>query len=913
MATRVERVVLELDDNLTTGMAKAAAATALLKRELSGVDGESINASRSTRELGDNIDHTNRSASHGTAELNSYAGRLKLIADLIVGLGPALIPIGAVGIPAVAGLASALAATVVGAGTAILAFHNVGATLTALNKASLNPTATNLRNAQLALSELPPAARKFAQELHDLEPTMFRLRQAAAAGLFPGLEKSLTELHTRTKDVEQILFSVGNELGHLSKEAAHALTGKEWDDFFRFIVDEVPGALEGLGHIIGSVTHGLAELWMAFTPLNHDFTDVIERAAAGFDRWATGLAKTQGFNDFIEYLRTNGPLVADALLAIGNAVLKIVEAGAPLGGPLLRALTGVADAIATIADSDAGPAILATASALAILSRAQATFGKVSASSYGQAIRGVQGIEEATQRAARADGASAALQARAAKQRVAAQEAQSKAIRKTAIRGGLAAAGLALAASGAADKLGIANTATLALTGSIAGPWGAAAGAGVGLLLDLANNAHKYDVNSQELTATLDQQTGALTHNTAAYVAQKLEQDGILQRGQEFGLSVRTLTGYVLGNAGAIDKVNAALDQYGQKQRVIVGAGGNVASTIGGQAAGVSSFGSALEAVRNSVDGNVHSFQRQRQAVKGLGQAFYVAKTSAQQFRDEINRVTDVLAKRSSLRAYHTALLDFRDAVKQNGITLDQNTKKGIANQAALDGIASSAIEMAQTLKGAEQRHFLVQAKKDFIAAAEQLDLTDQQAKNLADNLFKLNKVVSKPKIYVEGIPKSLAQLEAVAAHIRALHNKTVLLSVRHTGGRVVDNGIADGGTVVGPRAPYGDRVLTMLAPGEEVISNRHGQADTHRALLQAINARRYADGGSVAASRVDVAVASTAGPGIDYGRMASAVAQVRPAPSLYGDVHVTDGYGGFRREMERDRAMASLSGVRRV
>jgi hypothetical protein len=34
---------------------------------------------------------------------------------------------------------------------------------------------------------------------------------------------------------------------------------------------------------------------------------------------------------------------------------------------------------------------------------------------------------------------------------------------------------------------------------------------------------------------------------------------------------------------------------------------------------------------------------------------------------------------------------------------------------------------------------------------------------------------------------------------------------------------------VPGPRTPYGDKVLAHLAPGEEVISNRHGQADRFR------------------------------------------------------------------------------------
>jgi hypothetical protein len=45
----------------------------------------------------------------------------------------------------------------------------------------------------------------------------------------------------------------------------------------------------------------------------------------------------------------------------------------------------------------------------------------------------------------------------------------------------------------------------------------------------------------------------------------------------------------------------------------------------------------------------------------------------------------------------------------------------------------------------------------------------------------------------------------------------------------------------------------------------------------------------------------------IDYGRLTRALLAARP---IYGDVHVQDGYGGFRREMEQDRRRAALGSV---
>lgn len=55
----------------------------------------------------------------------------------------------------------------------------------------------------------------------------------------------------------------------------------------------------------------------------------------------------------------------------------------------------------------------------------------------------------------------------------------------------------------------------------------------------------------------------------------------------------------------------------------------------------------------------------------------------------------------------------------------------------------------------------------------------------------------------------------------------------------------ADNGSTVPKGGIYADRYPYLLAPGEEVISNRNGQADRWRPFLKAINAGKLADGGT--------------------------------------------------------------------
>ncbi len=98
----------------------------------------------------------------------------------------------------------------------------------------------------------------------------------------------------------------------------------------------------------------------------------------------------------------------------------------------------------------------------------------------------------------------------------------------------------------------------------------------------------------------------------------------------------------------------------------------------------------------------------------------------------------------------------------------------------------------------------------------------------------------------------AMSQIRQVKAYLDSLHdrhiNVTVSKNTNATIGELAAAGSADGSTVPKTGKPYADRHLYLLADGEEVISNRRGQADRFRPLLKAINAGRLAVGGTAGA-----------------------------------------------------------------
>lgn len=383
MAVRRESVLLELDDQFSSPMARAAAAAALLNTQLDNLNRNTTQSTGSNRGVfGSMVTQLNQvppATRRADNSINTLTGRLSILANVAATIGPALVPIGAVALPAIVGLTAQVGAAALGVGTLVAAFQGVGDTLTALNDAALEPTADNLTAARRAMHELSPAAGDFVLQLQELRPVLADLRDAAAEGFFPGASEGLDSLMQRLPEFEQIFSRVAQTSGTLAEDMGAALASGQFDEFFEMLRTDAPRSLDSFARAAGNIAAGLADIFVAFGPLTAEVDGFLLTASRGFREFADGLSETDGFRDFVAYVRTNGPRVAEAAMAIGDALVQIVQAAAPLGGPALMAIEAFATAIAAIAGSDFGTPILTAVAALSAFNMAMGAFTALSA------------------------------------------------------------------------------------------------------------------------------------------------------------------------------------------------------------------------------------------------------------------------------------------------------------------------------------------------------------------------------------------------------------------------------------------------------------------------------------------------------------------------------------------------------
>lgn len=822
--------MLDVESNVSATMARDAAATALLKRELNSLSKTAVQTRTGVSSLNnssDGLPAVGRNAGRSGSSINQLSGRLALLVKTAAALGPAFVPITTAAVPAIAGLSTQIGFAVLAAGTAVLAFQGVGDALKAMNDARLKPTTANLEKARLAMEKLSPAARELVLKLRDLAPQLKALRDAASEGLLPGVVAGLDAIESRLPQVERILGVIGDALGDALADGGQSLAGGRWDDFFDFIEAEARPTLDVLAKSIGNITHGLAEMWMAFDPLSDDFTGGLLDASNAFDDWAEGLAQTEGFQEFIAYVQETGPQVLDTVGALGNAVLQIGEAAAPLGGPVLRALEAVADVIAEIASSPLGTPIMAAVTAMSALSLASGVFNRAGGAAWKTNISGANGYVAAIGAARRG------------------------------MAVGAASAGLlALSLTDVDEKAGVSNTAQLALMGTLISPgWGTAIGAGVGGLMDLS-------AAYGDLTGEIGRADAALASNDLDALSASLAE--LLALRSELGFGSKGGIG-----SGLLNSLSGNTDEVANKAKMVE---------------------AAIWALKTSGENGAHTFNDVFAPSLGTtARVLDIATASTADFRQQFELLNNALTGRSNFRDFEAAIDAATDALKRNGKTLNRDTAAGRENEAALDAIAATSVKVAEGLRGMNRIRFLKGAREDFINTAIAFGKTRGEAEKLADKLHLLNtQKPSKPKVDDKDIRQAVHtgdDLLDKLININGYHAKATVSITRIAhdvfgGGNILAPPVSGGGRDGDPKTPFYDGGYTGNVGRRQVAGRVHGQefvvnADAtaaNRAVLEAMNAQRGAwrsSAGSYAGSG-QKAIAVRAD--IDYVRLGRAI-----------------------------------------
>ncbi len=244
-----------------------------------------------------------------------------------------------------------------------------------------------------------------------------------------------------------------------------------------------------------------------------------------------------------------------------------------------------------------------------------------------------------------------------------------------------------------------------------------------------------------DYTQSLKADNGVLGENTRLLVANRLEKDGALKASQMLGVASADLVSAVLGEGDALhtvrDRALEVVEAYNLKGQGTVE-----------QLRAAEELLRVLDEEGGAVKGAAEGYKRVADAApeaasttKGFTSVLDDNTHSLKANIEKMNKLYDARLKlRGDKRAFEAAIDDASKALKDNGKTLDVNTEKGRANQAALDTIAQSGRDWVQSLKDQKKPQDEVNAatkesRAEFIKAATSMGMGATAAARLATKL----------------------------------------------------------------------------------------------------------------------------------------------------------------------------------
>lgn len=861
--------------SVSSSMEKVAAASNRTNLGIQTVD-------RGTIQLGRSMDRTGNL-------IDKASGRLRLYSEALLTLGPGLLPLGAAGAVGVAGLAGLFTGATVGALGLAAATQGVSTALEAVNKARLDPTVKNIKAAREEMRRISPEAREWVARVQEVIPLLRKLRDTGAAGLFPGLTESIDDFERLEPILTRFMSRVGEAGGEEIADIADSLDSSRWRPFLRFLSREAPDAIHDVSQLVGDLAHGAAQLWVAFDPGQDKFVDWALDVADAFDRYASSEEGRKDIAAFIDYATENGPKVADFLGSAADAVTQLVQAAAPLGGPTLEILTSLLEVTANLADSDIATPVIAAAAAYTALSRAALIASKATAlagfgaggmfSSAGAArtrgnLRGMRtdiatiGTTWMT--------AGARSQRETARMNAALGRTQARLSGITRAAGPAAATlGLLAVASGDVDDAFVGtNTSMGALIGLMAGgPMGAAAGAVLGNFLDIR-------ASIEETSAAID---GDMTDAMDAY-QDRLDRLSFTDPGNWLtGEGVRAATEDIWSLVSTGETATSRLQKEAGKWGQIEGGFVSWDEMLARHGTTMEEVSGHAQGLTGVINDNALALARQREAAKASRQAMRAAAEGFLDYSDAIvdgkfklDEYLDALEKQLRAQANFDQNINTLRGRKVDESVIDALIEEGPAAARAVEHLANATdAELRRFVRsvnagaagvrnfGRDTQRELRTAVNAFKGLPDRVE-TDIKANGIPQTMGEVDRLVEKYKLTEEQRQALITlkdlvtdKLGAVLQRLRDANGAsatttitTVLRTVRDPGDTAggppaLSPGAADGTTVPKTGRPYADRHWYLLADGEEVVSNRHGQADRHRPLLKAISANRLADGGT--------------------------------------------------------------------
>jgi hypothetical protein len=187
-------------------------------------------------------------------------------------------------------------------------------------------------------AKLNAQQKKAKKAFEDMKKTYQGIVKELEKPVLEAFTKSMNILSTLLETLKPTFKGVADAMNNLMDSLKASLGTPPVKAFFDYMNKTAGPMLETTGKAIGNVFKGLGSMMVAFGPLTNDIATGFLNMTNRFAEWADGLSKSEKFQKFVDYVRENMPKVRSIFRDALAGITYFFAAFGPLSSDMLSGL-----------------------------------------------------------------------------------------------------------------------------------------------------------------------------------------------------------------------------------------------------------------------------------------------------------------------------------------------------------------------------------------------------------------------------------------------------------------------------------------------------------------------------------------------------------------------------------------------
>ncbi|MGW3421286.1 phage tail protein [Streptomyces phaeochromogenes] len=214
-----------------------------------------------------------------------------------------------------------------------------------------------------ATKDLPAHTREAALAQAELKTEYQAWSDSLAKETMPVFTQGINLLRQALPKLTPFVRIASFQFEQFLNQLGEGRAGAVFKQFAKGAQHHAGGSLNNFLLILKNIAVGFIGILNAFMPMSVSMSGGLADLTAKFAAWGAQLGGSSGFQKFMDYVKTNGPLIGQTLSSIAITVGKLVLALAPLAGMTLPILVTIAEFVSKLPP----PVILGIAAAIIAL------------------------------------------------------------------------------------------------------------------------------------------------------------------------------------------------------------------------------------------------------------------------------------------------------------------------------------------------------------------------------------------------------------------------------------------------------------------------------------------------------------------------------------------------------------------